>query len=52
MKPTIEVANVLDAYWLQVEQLSGINSWQLRTLSAIRRCRTAALGSHVDGCSI
>lgn len=51
MKPVLEVANVLDAYWLQVEQMSGINTWQLRTLSAIRRCRTAALGSHVDGCS-
>lgn len=51
MKPALEVANVLDAYWLQVEQMSGINTWQLRTLSAIRRCRTAALGSHVDDCS-
>lgn len=27
------------------------NSWQLRTLNAVRRCRCAALGSHVDGCT-
>ena len=46
-----EVADVLDAHWPQVEQLATINSWQLRTLSAVRRCRTAALGSHVDGCT-
>lgn len=46
-----EVADVLEAHWSQVEQSSTINGWQLRTLSALRRCRTAALGSHVDGCS-
>lgn len=28
-----------------------MNSWQLRTLNAVRRCRTAELGSHVDGCT-
>src|SRR5690606_24335487 len=27
------------------------NSWQLRTLDAIRRCRTASLGGHVDLCT-
>jgi hypothetical protein len=46
-----EVADVLDAHWPQVEQSRSINSWQRRTLSAVRRCRTAALGSHADGCS-
>jgi hypothetical protein len=51
MKAAIEVADVLDAHWPQVEQSSAINSWQLRTLSALRRCRTAALGSHADGCT-
>ena len=28
----------------------GLNGWQLSTLSAIRRCRTAALGGHIDAC--
>jgi Putative transposase/Transposase zinc-binding domain len=51
MKAKAEVADVLDANWPQVEQSATINSWQLRTLSAVRRCRTAGLGSHVDGCT-
>ncbi len=34
-----------------MEQAASINSWQLRTLSALRQCRTAALGGHVDACS-
>jgi hypothetical protein len=29
----------------------SFNTWQLRTLDAVRRCRTASLGSHVDGCT-
>ncbi len=28
-----------------------INSWQLRTLGAIKRCRTPAMGGHVDACT-
>ena len=26
------------------------NSWQVRTLHALRKCRTAALGGHIDRC--
>jgi hypothetical protein len=44
-----EVADVLNHLGDKVEQI-GLNAWQLRTLSAIRRCRTAALGGHVDAC--
>ena len=51
MRAMIEVADVPGANWPQVEQSANINKWQLRTLSAIRRCRTAALGSHIDGCT-
>jgi hypothetical protein len=51
MRPLLEVANVLDAHWPDVECSANINSWQLRTLSAVRCCRTAALGSHIDGCT-
>ena len=51
MKAAIEVADVLEAHWPQVEQSAHINRWQLRTLGAVMRCRSAALGSHVDGCS-
>lgn len=44
-----EVAHVLEKLGNGVENL-GLNSWQLRTLSAIKRCRTAALGGHIDAC--
>lgn len=50
MRPAHEVAGVLDAHWPSVSG-SGYNTWQLRTLDAIRRCRTASLGAHVDGCT-
>jgi len=51
MTPAFEVADVLEAHWSQVQQSQLFNTWQLRTLNALRRCRTAALGSHVDGCT-
>jgi hypothetical protein len=51
MTPAFEVADVLNAHWAEVGQSGGFNSWQLRTLGAVRRCRTASLGSHVDGCT-
>ncbi len=51
MKPAFELAQILEQHWLEVEQSASINSWQLRTLSALRQCRTAALGGHVDACS-
>jgi hypothetical protein len=49
MRPQAEVADVLRLLGKEVEKI-GLNPWQLRTLSAIRRCRTAALGGHVDAC--
>lgn len=51
MMPLHEVADVLNAHWLAVQQSGQYNSWQLRTLDAVKRCRTASLGSHVDGCT-
>ncbi|MFV8348037.1 IS91 family transposase [Flavobacterium sp. ZB4P13] len=45
----LEVAHVLEKLGNDIENL-GLNSWQLRTLSAVRRCRTAALGGHIDAC--
>jgi hypothetical protein len=51
MQPEYEVAGVLNAHWPAVQQSKKLNSWQLRTLHAVRRCRTVALGAHVDGCT-
>jgi hypothetical protein len=42
-----EVAQVLDQAW---DKLAGLNGWQIRTLRALRACRTAALGGHIDEC--
>src|SRR5680860_1127700 len=51
MRPTYEVADVLRSHWPQVLDMQGINGWQLRTLGALMRCRTAALGGHKDVCT-
>ena len=51
MKAAYEVAGVLNAHWPGVQQSAQYSTWQLRTLDAVRRCRTASLGSHVDGCT-
>lgn len=51
MRPVHEVADVLNAHWQDLLRASQFNTWQLRTLDAIRRCRTASLGGHVDVCT-
>jgi hypothetical protein len=51
MQPPFEVADVLNQHWQQVETHPHINAWQLRTLGALKRCRTAALGGHADACT-
>jgi len=47
--PDHEVAQVLER---NRENLADhcANSWQLRTLHALRKCRTSALGGHIDRC--
>jgi Putative transposase/Transposase zinc-binding domain len=50
MQPAFEVAGVLNVHWPAVQH-SSFNTWQLRTLNAVRRCRSAALGAHIDGCT-
>lgn len=49
MRTDQEVAHVLARSWDKIET-SGLNSWQVRTLRAIRDCRTVALGGHLDAC--
>jgi len=52
MLPQYEVADLLQKNWKSIENKELIlNSWQLRTLSAIKRCRTAGLGGHIDSCT-
>jgi Putative transposase/Transposase zinc-binding domain len=49
MRPVSEVAGVLEQLGSSIES-AGLNTHQLRTLSAIKACRTPALGGHVDVC--
>ena len=48
-QPQYEVADVLNILGSKLEDL-GLNSWQLRTLFALKKCRTSALGGHIDAC--
>jgi hypothetical protein len=48
-QPQYEVADVLNKLGSKLEDL-GLNSWQLRTLFALKKCRTSALGGHIDAC--
>lgn len=53
MQPQFELAQLLRVHWQTIEQNvknNMLNTWQLRTLSALSKCRTSALGGHIDGC--
>ena len=49
MQPVFEVADVVHSLGKNINAI-GLNTWQLRTLFAIRKCRTSALGGHIDAC--
>lgn len=49
MRPAHSVADVLELEQQKLKALS-LTSWHYRTLQAIRRCRTPAMGGHIDKC--
>lgn len=49
MQALHQVADVLQIRNNELDILCQ-NTWQLRTLHAIRKCRTAAMGGHIDHC--
>lgn len=49
MRPRHTVADILEMEQLQLKSLS-LTSWHYRALQAIRRCRTKAMGGHIDKC--
>jgi len=49
MRPVHTVAQILEVEQQGLKELS-LTSWHYRTLQAIRRCRTAAMGGHIDQC--
>jgi hypothetical protein len=52
VRPPIEVADIFraagDSY--RAAQAGHLSLAQLKVMSAIRNCRTAALGGHLEGC--
>ena len=48
-RPLYQVADVLERNVGSLSEYT-VNTWQLRTLHALRKCRTAALGGHIDRC--
>ena len=49
MRARHTVADILEMEQLQLKSLS-LTSWHYRALQAIRRCRTKAMGGHIDKC--
>ena len=50
MRTIYKVADVLELEQKQLNILS-LTTWHYRCLQAIRRCRTAAMGGHIDKCT-
>jgi hypothetical protein len=49
MQAKYQVKQVIEALGSKVETL-GLNSWQLRTLSALKNCRTPQMGGRIEQC--
>jgi hypothetical protein len=50
MRASYQVADVLNQEAAHINKICT-NSWQERTLRALRKCRTPALGGHIDVCN-
>ena len=50
MRPQFEVSQIVDRFGAQYIGQCQPNSFTLRTLDALQKCRTAALGGHKDVC--
>ncbi len=52
MRASLEVADIFRAEGpgYRADQAGHLSLLQLKVMSAIERCRTAALGGHVEGC--
>ena len=50
MRPPFEVSQIVDRFGAQYIGHCQPNSFTLRTLDALQKCRTAALGGHKDVC--
>jgi hypothetical protein len=50
VRPKFEVSQIVDRFGSQFIEQCQPNSFTLRTLDALHKCRTAALGGHKDVC--
>jgi hypothetical protein len=50
LKPAFELAQVIQRFGKEFQQQHSPNGYVERTLSALLRCRTSALGGHKDQC--
>jgi hypothetical protein len=50
VRPQFEVSQIIDRFGLQYIEQCQPNSFTLRTLDALHKCRTSALGGHKDVC--
>jgi hypothetical protein len=51
VRPVLEVADIIKKYGDAYRATGKVPAHHLRTLSAIERCRTAALGGHLNVCT-
>ena len=49
-KPKVELAHIIERFGNEFVEKHMPNTWQLRTLNALRICRTATLGGHKEQC--
>lgn len=49
-RPAFELAEIVTDYQADFLAAHKVSAHNLRALSAIERCRTSALGGHVDKC--
>lgn len=49
-RPKFEVAQIIDRFGQQFVEQYQPNSFMVRTLDALQKCRTSALGGHIDYC--
>jgi len=50
MRWEYSVGQILRTNWAKITSSDSFNSFKIKHLSAISKCRTAALGGHVDAC--
>ena len=50
LRPKFEVAQIVDRFGQQFVERYHPNSFMVRTLDALQKCRTSALGGHIDYC--